>query len=139
MKMTRTYILLLFVYTTMIYAQEKASVKLTVIIENISSDQGNILASVHNRETFFYQKPPYWDKQPAKTGEQQFKFEVMPHTAYALMLLHDTNENYRMDFSKEGHPAEDAAISGKPNRYGPPQFEEAKFVLEKDSIIRLRF
>ena len=68
-----------------------------------------------------------------------FTFKLATNTPYAVMVLHDENENYQMDFNRLGLPKEEAANSGKRNKYGPPRFELAKFELKKDSLIRLQF
>ena len=38
-----------------------------------------------------------------------FTFKLATNTPYAVMVLHDENENYQMDFNRLGLPKEDAA------------------------------
>ncbi len=59
--------------------------------------------------------------------------------AYAIMVLHDENENNRMDF-ENGMPQENYGMSNNPLYYGPPNFSEAKFeVTNKNLNFDVRF
>ena len=120
-------------------AQVDDTATLNVILENCSNEKGKVLVSVHNASTFYDQKPPFWAERTAKSGVLSFTFNLLKDTPYAVMILHDENENYRMDFTLLGIPKEDAANSGQRNKFGPPRFDLAKFELKKDSLIRLRF
>ena len=68
-----------------------------------------------------------------------FTFKLATNTPYAVMVLHDENENYQIDFNRLDLPKEGAANSGKRNKYGPQRFELAQFELKKDSLILLQF
>lgn len=138
--MPRILITSLFLFNfCFVFAQTNDTATLSVILENCSSAQGKVLVSVHNASTFYDKKPPFWAEKTAKTGVLSFTFKLATNTPYAVMVLHDENENYQMDFNRLGLPKEDAANSGKRNKYGPPQFDLAKFQLKKDSLIRLQF
>ena len=75
----------------------------------------------------------------ATQGEMQFQFSELPKGIYAIMLLHDANGNYRMDFSENGHSKEAYATSGIKNLYGPPNFKDSSIAFVKDTLVRLRF
>ena len=59
-----------------------------------------------------------------------FRFENIPHGTYAVSVLHDENDNRKMDTNWLGIPKEGGGASNNPKpRMGPPRFEDAKFVL----------
>ena len=69
-----------------------------------------------------------------------FTFEDVKPGTYAIMVLHDENENFRMDYELSGMPKENYGMSNNPMSFGPPQFDDAKFEMgEKDKEITIRF
>ena len=113
---------------------------LTVTVENILNENGKILVALHTSETFM--KGPGIQNAEAKIEGKSVVFtfdEVKPGT-YAIMVLHDENENNRMDYELTGMPAEHYGMSNNPMSFGPPQFADAKFEMAKDNKeIKIRF
>lgn len=121
-------------------AQDKKGVKVTVIIENVLKDGGTILAGLHTAETFMRGEGLASAMKPAKAGEISLTFENVTPGTYAIMVMHDSNDNKQMDLEDNGMPKESYGTSGEMNMYGPPTFEGAKFeVANQDQEIRIRF
>lgn len=139
MKPIQIFILLCLVIVAPILGQENPTQTLTVLIENVSSNQGKILLSIHNKENFMSSKTVASKEKVATQGEMQFQFSELPKGIYVIMLLHDSNGNYRMDFSENGRPKEAYATSGIKNLYGPPNFKDSSIEFVKDTLVRLRF
>ena len=56
------------------------------------------------------------------------------------MVLHDENDNQRMDFEDNGMPKESYGMSNNPRSFGPPIFDDAKFDVDKDDVkLSIRF
>ena len=56
------------------------------------------------------------------------------------MALHDENENQRMDFRGNGMPLESYATSNNTMAFGPPQYDDAKFIVDDKNIeLSIRF
>ena len=75
-----------------------------------------------------------------ENGKVTVSFKDVEPGTYAIMVLHDINENNRMDFELTGMPKEDYGMSNNPMSFGPPQFDDAKFEFngkDLDFIIRL--
>lgn len=122
------------------YAQEKSGSTVTVIIENVLSDGGTILAALHNPKTFMKGAGIANASAPAKKGEVTLTFENVEPGTYAVMVMHDANDNKQMDMDVSGMPQESYAQTGELNPYGPPTFDGAKFEVNgKDQEFRLRF
>ncbi|MDG1054513.1 MAG: DUF2141 domain-containing protein [Flavobacteriaceae bacterium] len=139
MKPIQIFILLCLVIVAPIFGQENPTQTLTVLIENVSSNQGKILLSIHNKENFMSSETVASKEKVATQGEMQFQFSELPKGIYAIMLLHDANGNYRMDFSENGQPKEAYATSGIKNLYGPPNFKDSSIAFVKDTLVRLSF
>lgn len=120
-------------------AQENEGVTITVIIENVLSDKGKIQGALHTAETFMKGQGIGNQEMDAEKGEVTLTFPKVQKGSYALLLLHDTNENNRIDFDSSGMPIENYATSGE-TTFGPPSFGNSKFeVADEDMEFRIRF
>jgi uncharacterized protein (DUF2141 family) len=121
-------------------AQEKQGVSITVIIENVLSDQGTILGSLHTLDTFMKGPGIVNVAEPAKKGEITLKFTNISPGTYAIVIMHDANDNRRMDMDPSGMPLENYATTGDSMVMGPPTFEAAKFEVTHANLeYRIRF
>ena len=120
-------------------AQEKG-VTITIIIDNIISDEGMVLASVHTQETFMKGAGIINSESEITNGAVTLTFENVAPGTYAIMAMHDKNNNNRMDFDLNGMPKESYGISGNDMSFGPPTFGTAKFeVTDSDIEMNIRF
>ncbi len=124
---------------SVVHAQEKNGVTLTVVIENVLSDEGNVLAGLHTEETFMRGAGVDGFSTEAKAGSLTFQFDNVVPGDYAIMVMQDKNSNYRMDLQEDGMPTEPFGVSGN-EMHGPPSFTDAKFkVAGEDLELRIRF
>jgi len=121
-------------------AQEETGITLTVVIQNVLNNEGHILSGLHNETTFMKAEGIKTSKDKAEAGELILTFENIQPGDYAFSVLHDANDNNRMDFATNGMPTEDYAMSGDSLPMGPPTFSDAKFTIEgEDKELTLRF
>jgi uncharacterized protein (DUF2141 family) len=73
----------------------------------------------------------------------RFVFEGVPYGEYALVCLHDADDDAELDRGALGLPSEGLGFSsGARIRFGPPDFEEARFRLaapELELEVELRY
>ena len=137
---TLALILSLFISGIIANAQDTKGITLKVTIENVLSDEGQILAALHTQDTFMRGQGIQNFKLEAKTGSISFVFLNVKPGTYAISSLHDENENQRMDFHDSGMPKEKYAMSGNEMAMGPPSFKDVKFeVNDEDFELKLRF
>ena len=137
---TLALILGLFISGIITNAQDTKSVTLTVTIENVENNEGQILAELHTQDTFMRGPGIQQLMSKAKTGSISFVFEDVKPGTYAISSMHDTNENQRMDFQDNGMPKESYAMSGSEIITGPPTFQDVKFKVEgHDLEIKLHY
>ena len=129
-----------FVLTSFVStAQDKEGVTITVTIENVLSNEGKILGAVHTDATFMKGQGIANKTVDAVKGAVTLTFENIKPGTYAIMLLHDSNNNKRMDFEANGMPKESYATTGELT-FGPPSFDNSKFeVKDADLDFRIRF
>ncbi len=111
---------------------------LTVIVENFRNSDGKVSVVLYNSEEPF---PKQADKAfmktsgPIKDKKAKVVFKDVPYGEYAFVVLHDENENKKMDYSAVGLPQEGYAFSNNATgMLGPPDYKDAKFELKGDSV-----
>lgn len=129
---------LLFVFafaclTSLGYAQEKG-VDITVTINNVTSDDGKVLISLHTADTFMKGAGIANLESEIKDGTVSFTFKDVAPGSYALMAMHDANDNKQMDFETNGMPKESYGMSGNDMSFGPPTFDGAKFEVKSENL-----
>ncbi|GFD76335.1 DUF2141 domain-containing protein [Tenacibaculum mesophilum] len=114
-----------------ISAQDK-TIATTVV--NVTSDKGKIKFALYTKENF--RKEPLQAKESVIIkGKSTVIFEKVPEGEYAIICFHDANNNNRMDFEPNGMPIEDYGVSNnKLSRFGPPVFDEAKFLVKDKNV-----
>ncbi|MEM8845936.1 MAG: DUF2141 domain-containing protein [Bacteroidota bacterium] len=120
-------------------AQGSNGIDVTVIIDNVLNDNGNVMATLHTEDTFMKGPGIQNLESTIEDGKAVFVFKNVTPGTYAIMALHDANENRRMDY-ENGMPKESYGMSGNDMSFGPPNFADAKFeVAEENLEFNIRF
>ncbi|MEO1031301.1 MAG: DUF2141 domain-containing protein [Bacteroidota bacterium] len=126
--------------TTLIAFSQDEGVTITVTIDNVTSDEGKVLMSLHTSETFMKGNGVMDAETEIKDGKVTIKFENVLPGEYAILAMHDANDNKRMDFQENGMPKESFGISNNVMAMGPPQYDDAKFKVEDEDLeFNIRF
>jgi uncharacterized protein (DUF2141 family) len=132
---TLTLIFALLLSVTFSNAQDsKSGQTITVTIENISNNNGNVLLALHTEDTFMKGAGIQNKESKIVDGKVKIIFENVVPGTYAIMGLHDENENQRMDYETNGMPKESYGMSNNDMSFGPPQYETAKFNFDNEPI-----
>ncbi|WP_400078178.1 DUF2141 domain-containing protein [Winogradskyella sp. R77965] len=120
--------------------EEEKGITITVTIDNVKNDTGKVLMSLHSSETFMKGLGVLDAETEIKDGKVTITFENVQPGEYAIMAMHDENDNKRMDFRENGMPLESYGTSNNVMAFGPPQYDDAKFTVEdKDLELEIRF
>lgn len=124
--------------STLGFTQNETKNTITVTVENFISDEGKAAIALHTADTFM--RGPGVQNLEAKivNGKATFTFENVSNGEYALLVLHDKNENNRMDYEDNGMPKESFGTSNNTRSFGPPIYDDAKFKLDKDLELTIR-
>ena len=114
----------------------------TVVVTavGIRADQGGSLVFALYRD-----KASWLDEDKAflkkvvkvKSDSMTVAFEGVPHdSAYAVEVIHDKNDNGKLDMRKFPYPRpkEGAGVSNNTFRLGPPAYDKARFALAESSL-----
>jgi len=113
---------------------------ITVTVDNVKNNNGKVMVALHSEDTFMRGPGLQNLESTIKEGKISVTFKNVIAGNYAIMVLHDENENKRMDFDNGGMPKESYGMSNNPISYGPPQFSEAKFKVTTENLdLNIRF
>tara|TARA_R110002051_G_scaffold180913_2_gene250328 strand:- start:7373 stop:7795 length:423 start_codon:yes stop_codon:yes gene_type:complete len=103
---------------------------LSLTIDGVSSDKGNICYAVYTNESSFLKFDEVFKSgsEKAVKGSTAFSISNLPDGEYAIAIFHDENGNQNLDTNMLGIPKEKVAFSkGKMKMFGPPKFNECVF------------
>ncbi|WP_405569976.1 DUF2141 domain-containing protein [Winogradskyella sp. Asnod2-B02-A] len=128
------------VLTSIFSFSQDSGVTLTLTIDNVISDKGNVKMALHTVDTFMKGKGLDNGQSEIKDGKVTITFENVKPGDYAIIAFHDENENNKMDFRDNGMPLESYGMSNNVMSFGPPQYDDAKFTIaDKDLELNIRF
>lgn len=135
----KTLALIIAFVLTSFFSYSQDTYSLTVTVDNVLNSNGHVLVGLHTEETFMKGKGIQNAKAEIKDGKILVTFKDLDPGNYAVMVLHDENDNERMDMEMNGMPKESYGMSNNPMLYGPPTFTDAKFELTEDTEMNIRF
>lgn len=98
------------------------------------SDEGTINLGLYTEDIFMKAAPAKSMHVQIKEGKAVAIFENVEPGIYAIALYQDKNSNNTMDFQPNGMPSEPYGTSNNIMSYGPPQWSDAKFIVEDQPI-----
>jgi uncharacterized protein (DUF2141 family) len=114
-------------------AQSSATGKLTVEIDNLTSQDGLVCLSLFSRSEGF---PSNSSKAVANqcaeisTTPMKVQFTGLSQGSYAVAVIHDANSDRQLNRNGLGIPTEGFGFSRNPViRTGPPSFNDAAFIM----------
>lgn len=131
MKKRSIYIILIFVLIAQTLVSQKNTGTLTLTVTGLRNNNGMVLASVFKNPDGFpheREKSLQHIKVPINKNTSEVIFRNIPFGYYAIGIIHDENNNNKMDFGIFHIPKEGYGASNNANgTFGPPDFNDAKF------------
>ena len=119
--------LVLFGLNNLLFAQSR----LEVIVKGIKNDKGSIRVGIFNDKKEFLEAATYGQIVKSNLGEVKVIFSDIPPGTYALSVVHDENENGKLDSGMFGIPKEGFGFGNDAmGTFGPPTFDKASVVIE---------
>lgn len=119
-----------------LFAEETAAEKkLTVQITNVASEEGQIILAIYNSSEN-YDKRIAFQEVKLKPEIDTVIFETnVPDGEYLVMLVHDINNNGKLDTSFIGMPKEPVGLSNYDGKGIPGKFKKHKFSVNENTEI----
>lgn len=112
--------------------------RLSVVVTGLRNDNGKVPIALYQGADGFDNPNKSYAAEIASIdrGRAVVNFSRVPTGDYAILALHDENENNKMDTSF-GYPQEGFGASTNPKpRFGPFKFEDARFHIAGESAER---
>ena len=119
-----------------LFAEETAEEKkLTVQITNVTSEEGQIILAIYNSSEN-YDKRIAFQEVKVKPEIDTVIFETnVPDGEYLVMLVHDINNNGKLDTTFIGMPKEPVGLSNYDGKGIPGKFKKHKFPVNENTEI----
>lgn len=118
---------------------------LTITIENLRNNKGQLFLCVFSKESSDTAAFPDCEKgKPVRTqkilpgsGNTVVTFYGLKDGEYAVAMIHDENNNGKLDTSFIGIPTEGIGVSNNSRLLGSPSYNYAKFNINGDTAITI--
>lgn len=104
-----------------------------VEVTNLRNSQGHVLVTLYDQPKGFPTEPRKALKRlklTIKDGVAKGEFVNIPYGSYAFGILHDENDNGKLESNLLGIPKEGyGASNNAQGTFGPPKFDDAKFIV----------
>ena len=113
---------------------------LEVTVTNVTEARGTIRVGLFDNEDDFLEKAAYGKVVAANGSSVVVRMERIPHGTYGVSVIHDENENGKLDTNAVGIPKEGFGFGNNAmGLFGPPSFEKASVTIgESPAIQELR-
>lgn len=136
---TIAFVIGFFLLSIFGFSQEKG-ITIIVTVNNIKNNNGHVTLGLHSNDTFMKANGIQNTKSQIVDGKITATFTNVAPGTYAILALHDANDNGQMDYQASGMPNESYGMSNNPTSFGPPEFSEAKFqVNDTDLEMKINF
>lgn len=133
----------LFFYAENHKDKDTYNYNLNVTVENLRNSKGLVLFAIYNKDGSIpdenFEKYYKIQKEKIIDNRAETNFKDLPEGTYAVSILHDENENSKIDkgflLPKEGIGFSNITKIGITNK---PNFQKASFELKKDSKITIK-
>jgi len=134
-----TFIIALLLIFSSGFAQ---SSQLQVELSGLRNNKGHVLVSLFKSDEGFPDDPSKAVqklKVAVDGSKATAKFDAVPSGVYAVAVLHDENDDLKMDKNFVGIPKEGFGFSNNVMRLtGPPSFKEASFEHGKNQVVAIQ-
>jgi uncharacterized protein (DUF2141 family) len=113
---------------------------LTVAVSGLKNNTGMVKVGLYNSEGTFLKTTYKSITSEIKNNSATVTFVGIPKGEYGISTYQDENSNGILDKNMIGIPSEDFACSNNAKGFmGPPAYEDAKFNINKDLKIDIKF
>jgi uncharacterized protein (DUF2141 family) len=113
---------------------------LTVSVSGLKNNTGMVKVGLYNSEGTFLKTTYKSITSEIKNNSATVTFVGIPKGEYGISTYQDENSNGILDKNMIGIPSEDFACSNNAKGFmGPPAYEDAKFNINKDLKIDIKF
>lgn len=137
---------ILFVFITLFYSgpinQSDFGYRLAVKVNGLKNDKGTVIINIYSSPEGFpgdRLKSFQSIRVKPKNLEAEAVYAGIPRGTYAIAVMHDENNNGKMDRNAFGIPKEGYCVSNNVRGFlSAPAFNQAKFQLNSATVLNLK-
>ncbi|MFM7053205.1 MAG: DUF2141 domain-containing protein [Bacteroidota bacterium] len=118
--------------------EPNSSIEIRVVVNGIKPTTGNVGLLLFKSKDGFpgeQNKSVMQAKVMVKTSSVEHLFSGLSPGRYAVSIVHDANNNGKLDTNFMGIPKEGYGVSNNAiNYFGPPRFEESSFIVNSGRV-----
>lgn len=124
---------------TALFSLSVSAAELVITVDNLTEAKGSLYVSLYKNSVDFNANENAVKRQKLKVDKSTITINLgdVPVGEYAVKAYQDVNDNGTFDFSGAGMPSEPYGSSSKSKVIAPPDFNEAKFSLEKNQQVQV--
>tara|TARA_B100000902_G_C26981123_1_gene750310 strand:- start:124 stop:546 length:423 start_codon:yes stop_codon:yes gene_type:complete len=132
-----------FVFVTIlgfILQQQATAITLTVQVAPVKTDKGHIVAALYKSADSWLESDQVYKylKQKAVIKNATFVFEELPPGTYGVSIIHDENDNSKLDMQwLPPSPEEAYGTSNNKSGFGKPDWDDAILNISKNREIEV--
>lgn len=128
-----TYVTLLLTGIIM-HAQNTVEVSML----GFENNDGTAMIAIYDSEENFLEKRYKGQLSPIAANKSVATFTDIPDGVYAISVVHDEDNNGKLNMMMGFYPAEATGSSNDaPARFGPPKWEDAKFEVKNGQVLKM--
>ena len=133
MKKSQPWFLALMASALFAFLPAATQESLVIRLSNLRGNKGHILISLFRNGEGYPDKPEKAfrkERLPISDKQALARFSSLPPGHYAIAVLHDENDDLKMNTNFFGLPKEGYGFSNNVmGTFGPPSFQKAKFII----------
>jgi uncharacterized protein (DUF2141 family) len=107
-----------------------------VSMSGFDNNDGTAMIAVYDSKENFLEKRLLGKISEIENNEAKVTFSDVPDGMYAISVVHDKDENGKLNMVMGFYPSEATGASNNaPARFGPPKWEDAKFEVKNGQYI----
>ncbi len=128
-----TYVTLLL---TGIIMQAQNTIEVSIL--GFENNDGTAMIAIYNSEENFLEKRYKGQLSSITDNKSVATFTDIPDGFYAISVIHDEDNNGKLNMIMGFYPEEDTGSSNDaPARFGPPKWADAKFEVKNGEVLKM--
>ena len=118
----------LLIFILLSFTDGASAQNMVVVVKGVKNDKGVVRVGIYKAEAEFMKV--IWKSAvvQASKGDLNVELENVPAGVYAISVVHDTNNNGKMDLNAMGIPQEGFGFSNDARGlFGPPTWSDSKW------------
>ena len=108
-----------------------------VSMSGFDNNDGTAMIALYDSEENFLKKRLLGKVSQIANKEAKVIFSDVPDGTYAISVVHDEDENGKVNMVMGFYPSEATGASNNaPANYGPPKWEDAKFEVKNGQVVK---